>query len=162
VWPVTYLMLQAVEGNGILFLYIVATMYAGELIWRERDTRFEQIHDALPVPSWLDTLGKLIALASAEAVLLFVVMLCGIVSQATTGYFHFELLQYFKELYVVTFPSVLIFALLAFFVQTIVSNKFVGHGVVIGIFILTLVLDAMGISDRLYVYGTLCLTPIPI
>jgi len=153
VWPVTYLMLQAVEGNGILFLYIVATMYAGELIWRERDTRFEQIHDALPVPSWLDTLGKLIALASAEAVLLFVVMLCGIVSQATTGYFHFELLQYFKELYVVTFPSVLIFALLAFFVQTIVSNKFVGHGVVIGIFILTLVLDAMGISDRLYVYG---------
>ena len=66
VWPVTYLMLQAVEGNGILFLYIVATMYAGELIWRERDTRFEQIHDALPVPSWLDTLGKLIALASAE------------------------------------------------------------------------------------------------
>jgi ABC-type transport system involved in multi-copper enzyme maturation permease subunit len=89
VWPVTYLMLQAVEGNGILFLYIVATMYAGELIWRERDTRFEQIHDALPVPSWLDTLGKLIALASAEAVLLFVVMLCGIVSQATTGHFHF-------------------------------------------------------------------------
>jgi hypothetical protein len=152
VWPVTYLMLQSIEGNGILFLYIVATMYAGELIWRERDTHFEQIHDALPVPSWIDTLGKLVALASAELVLLTVVMLCGIISQITAGYYHFELLQYFKELYIVTFPAVLIFALLAFFVQTIVSNKFVGHGIVIGVFILSIVLDTMGISDRLYIY----------
>ncbi|MGA7644934.1 MAG: hypothetical protein WBW01_00360, partial [Terriglobales bacterium] len=28
VWPVTYLMLQSVEGSAILFLYIVATLYA--------------------------------------------------------------------------------------------------------------------------------------
>src|SRR5271163_4736678 len=40
VWPVTYLMLQAVEGNATLFLYIVATLYAAELLWRERDTHF--------------------------------------------------------------------------------------------------------------------------
>ncbi len=37
VWPVTYLMLQSVEGSAILFLYIVATLYAAELLWRERD-----------------------------------------------------------------------------------------------------------------------------
>ncbi len=152
VWPVTYLMLQAIEGNGVLFLYIVATMYAGELVWRERDTHFEQIHDALPVPSWIDTLGKLVALAAAEAVLLFVVMLCGVLSQLIAGYYNFELLQYFKELYVVTFPAVIIFALLAYFVQTIVANKFVGHGIVIGVFILSIILDTMGISDRLYMY----------
>ena len=34
VWPVTYLMLQAVEGIAPMLLYIVATMYAGELVWR--------------------------------------------------------------------------------------------------------------------------------
>ena len=39
VWPVTYLMLQAVEGGAMLFFYIVATFYAAELIWRERATR---------------------------------------------------------------------------------------------------------------------------
>ncbi len=49
VWPVTYLMLQAVEGGATLFFYIVATLYAAELIWRERDTHFDGIHDALPM-----------------------------------------------------------------------------------------------------------------
>src|SRR5579863_667952 len=49
VWPVTYLMLQAVEGSATLFLFIVATLYAAGLIWRERDTIFDGIHDALPV-----------------------------------------------------------------------------------------------------------------
>ena len=39
VWPVTYLMLQAVEGSATLFLFIVAGLYAAELIWRERDIR---------------------------------------------------------------------------------------------------------------------------
>ncbi len=153
VWPVTYYMLQAIEGNGVLFLYIVATMYAGELIWRERDTHFEQIHDALPVASWIDTLGKLVALWQAELVLLTVVMVCGILSQIFAGYYNFELLQYFKELYIVTFPQVVIFSLLAFFVQTIVSNKFIGHGIVIGVFLLEIVMDTMGLSDRLYMYG---------
>ena len=153
VWPVTYYMLQAIEGNGILFLYIVATMYAGELVWRERDTHFEQIHDALPVSGWIDTLGKLTALLGAELVLLTGVMLCGILSQIIAGYYHFELLQYFKELYIVTFPQVVMFALLAFFVQTVVSNKFIGHAIVIGAFLLELIMDNMGLSDRLYMYG---------
>ena len=33
-------MVQAVEGHATLFLFIIATLYAGELIWRERDTGF--------------------------------------------------------------------------------------------------------------------------
>src|SRR5580700_3139884 len=48
VWPVTYLMLQSVEGSALLFLYIVATLYATALLWRERDIHFDGIHDALP------------------------------------------------------------------------------------------------------------------
>ena len=54
VWPVTYLMLQSVEGGAQLFFYIVATLYAAELIWRERDTQFAGIHDALPISETTD------------------------------------------------------------------------------------------------------------
>jgi hypothetical protein len=153
VWPVTYLMLQAVEGLAPLLLYIVATMYAGELVWRERDTHFEQIQDALPFRGWIDTLSKLTALAAAEFFLLTLVLLTGLASQITSGYFRFEFGQYVQELYLVVFPQVLIFALLAFFVQTIVANKFIGHGIVIGVFLLSIILDTAGLSDRLYMYG---------
>jgi hypothetical protein len=153
VWPVTYLMLEVVRGNAILFLYIISTMYAGELVWRERDTHFDQIHDALPFRGWIDTLSKLSALVGAQLFLLTVTLLCGVLSQAIAGYYNIELLQYVKELYVITFPDVLIFALLAFFVQTIVPNKFIGHGIVVGVFALQLVLEGLGRADHLFVYG---------
>ena len=104
-------MLAAVEGIAPLLLYIVATIYAGELIWRERDTHFELIHDALPMRGWIDTLSKLVALGAAEFFLLTLVLICGVISQAISGYFHFELIQYAEELYLIVFSQVMIFAL---------------------------------------------------
>ncbi len=153
VWPVTYLMLQAVEGGAVLFFYIVATLYAAELIWRERDTQFSGIHDALPVSETTDWFSKLFALCFVELVLLTVTGLCGIVMQTFAGYYNFELGQYAKELYVVTFPQVLTFALVALFVQTVVSNKFIGHGIIIGMFVLTPILYSFGWENTLYLYG---------
>lgn len=153
VWPVTFLMLQAVEGSAMLFFLIVSTLYAGELVWRERDVRFEQIHDALPSREWIDWLSKFCSLAAVELILLTVVMICGILSQAIQGYFHFELIQYFKELYLITFAQVVIYILLALFVQTIVSNKFMAHGIVIGFFIVIPVLYRVGVENRLLLYG---------
>ena len=154
VWPVTYLMLQAVEGGATLFLYIVAALYAAELIWRERDVHFDGIHDALPMGETIDWISKLVAIAFVEIVLLFVTMLCGILMQTIAGYYHYELLQYVKELYVITFPQVMVFALLALFVQTMVSNKFIGHGIVIGIVIIIPILFNFGWENTLYLFGS--------
>jgi ABC-2 type transport system permease protein len=153
VWPVTYLMLQSVEGGAQLFFYIVATLYAAELIWRERDTYFSGIHDALPISETTDWFSKLFALCFVELVLLTVTALCGILMQTIAGYYHYELVQYAKELYLVTFPQVLTFVLLALFVQTVVSNKFIGHGIVIGIFVITPILYNFGWENTLYLIG---------
>src|SRR5664280_1933656 len=153
VYPVTFLMVQAVEGGATLFFLIIATLYAGELIWRERDTHFDGIHDALPMRESTDWLSKLAALIFVELFMLTVVLLCGVLMQTIDGYYHYELLQYFKELYVVTFPQVLIFALLALFLQTMLSNKFIAHGLVIGIFVLNIVLFNFGWENTLYLFG---------
>jgi ABC-2 type transport system permease protein len=153
VWPVTYLMVQAVEGSAMLFFFIVATLYAAELIWRERDNHFDGIHDALPMSETIDWLSKLTAIVLIEVVLLAVTMLVGVVMQTVAGYYRYEFLQYFKELYVVTFPQVLAFSLFALFVQTLVSNKFVGHGIVIGIFVLQPIVFNFGWENTLYLPG---------
>jgi ABC-2 type transport system permease protein len=154
VWPVTYLMLQSVEGGAQLFFYIVATLYAAELIWRERDTHFSGIHDALPISETTDWLSKLFALCLVELILLTVTMLCGILMQTISGYYHYELLQYVKELYFITFPQILTFIFFALFVQTVVSNKFIGHGIVIGAFVITPVLYNFGWENTLYLIGS--------
>ena len=117
VWPVTYLMVQAVEGSALLFLYIVGALYAAELIWRERDANFSGIHDALPMRESTDWLSRVSAIVIVEIFLLAVAMLMGIIMQTILGYHHYEIGQYLKELYVVTFPQVLAFVLLALFAR---------------------------------------------
>ena len=153
VWPVTYLMVQAVEGSATLFFFIVAALYAAELIWRERDTRFDGIHDALPIRETTDWLSKLTAIVFVELCLLTLTMMVGILMQSVLGYYHYEVPQYMLELYVVTFPQVLGVALLALFVQTMVSNKFIGHGIVIGVVVLQPILFNFGWENTLYLPG---------
>jgi hypothetical protein len=152
VWPVTYLMLQAVEGSAMLFLLIVAGLYAAEFIWRERDIRVDGIHDALPMSEGVDWLSKLVAIGFVEFALLTVAGLCGIVMQTIAGYYHYELLQYAKELYIIVLPQTIVFALFALFVHTMVSNKFVGHGIAIGVFVLVPVLFSFGWENTLYLF----------
>src|ERR1700730_5954295 len=154
VWPVTYLMLQAVEGSAMLFFFIVASLYAAELIWRERDNHFEGIHDALPMSESTDWLSKFTAIALVEILLLAVAMLIGILMQTIAGYYHYELLQYLKELYLVTFPQVLALALLALFVQTMVSNNYKGCGIVIGLSAIHPILFNFGWESTLYLPGS--------
>ena len=153
VWPVTYLMLQLVQGSASLFVYIVATLYAGELVWRERDVRFDQIHDALPLRDSVDWGSRFLALAAVELLLVTVAGLCGVIMQTAAGYFNYELLLYGKELYVVFYPQLLTFILLALFIHTVVSNKFAAHGVLIGFLVAIPILYRMGVENRLVLYG---------
>jgi len=150
VWPVTYLMVQSVEGSAFLFLIIVAGLYATELLWRERDTHFDGIHDALPLRETTDWLSRLTAVLIVEIILLAFAILLGIVMQTIAGYYHYELIEYFKEIYLVTFPQILAFTLFSFFVQTVVSNKFVGYGILIGTFVLVPILYTFGWENTLY------------
>jgi ABC-2 type transport system permease protein len=153
VWPVTFLMVQAVEGSALLFLFIVAALYSAELLWRERDTHFDGIHDALPMRESTDWLSRLTAVVVVEIILLAFAGFIGVVMQTMAGYYHYEFLQYFKELYVVTFPQVLTFILFALFVQTVVSNKFLGYAILIGLFVLMPVLYTFGWENTLYLLG---------
>jgi ABC-2 type transport system permease protein len=47
-YPVTYMVLELIRDVFALFLLIVTTFYAGEMVWREREARMAQMLDALP------------------------------------------------------------------------------------------------------------------
>jgi ABC-type transport system involved in multi-copper enzyme maturation permease subunit len=153
VYPVTFLMVQAVEGTATLFLYIIGTLYAGELIWRERDTAFSGIHDALPMRETTDWLSKLFTLLLVQLMLITIILFSGLIMQTVAGYYHYDLMQYFKELYLITFPLVVGFTLLAMFLQTIVSNKFIGHTILIGVFVLAPIMYRFGLENTLLLPG---------
>ena len=69
-----------------------------------------------------------------------------IILQTAAGFYHYELLQYCQEFYLIVFPGVMAYTLLSFFVQTLVSNKFIGHGIVIAVFFASQVLPRFNLS----------------
>ena len=70
VLPVTYRIAGSASGGFTRFMIVCVTFYGGEIVWRERDPHLNQIVDALPVPTWVPFMAKLLALWVAEAVIL--------------------------------------------------------------------------------------------
>ena len=136
-----------------LFLIIVTTLYGGELVWKERTIRHDQIHDALPMPDWLNFASQFTALAAVQFALLIVLLVSGVALQALRGYYHFELDVYAKELFLIAWPSYLEYAVVVLLLQTLLPNKFLGHAIVIGYFILGVVMFRFGFEDELYSFA---------
>jgi ABC-2 type transport system permease protein len=152
-YPVTYQMLQGANGGMFVFALAIITFYAGELVWRERDAGLNQIVDALPVQRWVLFTSKLTALLLVQIILVLVTMAAGIVVQLMLGYHHFEFGLYFTDLFAIRLLQYWMICVLAFFVHTLVNQKYLGHFVMVLYFVSTLALPGMGFQHHLYRYG---------
>ncbi|UCF70921.1 MAG: ABC transporter permease, partial [candidate division WOR-3 bacterium] len=152
-YPVTYEVLDLTAGAFSIFMIVVIVLFSGELVWRERDKNVAQIYDSLPVPDWLSFLSKLAALVLVTALLLVVVMLCGIFMQVVLGYYNFEIGQYLKELYGLRFIELVWYCILALFVQVLVNNKYLGHFVMVAFYIIMISAYGFGLQHSLYLFA---------
>jgi hypothetical protein len=153
-WPVTYQMLELVSGTFSVFLLVIITFYAGELTWREREARLDQIHDALPIPTWLPFVSKLFALMLVPVVLQALLMLCGIAIQTAKGYHRYELALYVKWLFGLQLVDYWLVCVLALAVHAIVNQKYVGHLIMIVYFLVVSLSSLLGFEHNLYKYGS--------
>jgi ABC-type transport system involved in multi-copper enzyme maturation permease subunit len=154
-WPVTYQVLEVTSSFFALFILIITAINAGELVWRERDARMDEILDSTPVPTWLGFFGKLITLFLIQGLLLAVVMVCSIGIQLWNGYSTLEVGHYLYELYALQWPRYWMIGALALTVHVLVNQKYVGHFLVVLCFIVLLKLPDFGLEDRLYRFGAL-------
>jgi ABC-2 type transport system permease protein len=152
-YPLTYKVLDLASGLFGLFILIITAIYAGELVWRERDTRIDDITDSTPAPTWLAFLAKLAALFLLQATLLCVVMLCSIGVQLSQGYTRIEPLHYLTELFAIQLPGLWLLAVLALLVHALIDNKYLGHFLVVFLFFGLQRLPGFGYEDRLYLYA---------
>ena len=130
-WPVTYQMTSIVSGGFSVFLLILIAFYGGEMVWRERENRLDQIVDATPAPTWLPMLAKLLALMALPLLLQAVLMLCGMGIQASKGYFNFEPGLYIQKLFGIDLLRYWMLCALAIAVHSVVNQKYIGHFVMI-------------------------------
>ena len=152
-WPVTWQMLELVSGTFGIFMVAIIAFYAGELAWRERDARLDQIHDALPLPTWLPFAAKLLALMLVPVVLQAVLMLAGMGVQTAKGYTNYEVGLYVRTLFGVGLVDYWVVCVLAMTIHAVVNQKYLGHFAMIVYFIVLATLDLVGFQHLLYKVG---------
>ncbi|MCA9648400.1 MAG: ABC transporter permease subunit [Myxococcales bacterium] len=159
VLPVTHLMVRVIDQVFALFVVIVITFYAGELVHRERQVGLHEVHDALPVPSWVPLLAKLAALCVAVLVLLGVAALTGIVLQLLQGYTHVEVPLYVEGLWGLSLSRWMLVCVLAVVFQVLVNHKYLGFLLMVLFFVSQAVLPALDLQHGLYRFGWASETP---
>ena len=126
-YPVTYWIVELIQGSLYLFVISMITYYAGVLVWRERDARMDEIEDVTPHPAWIRYVSKIMALLGVLALLQVLMLLTGVVVQAAYGYHRYQLGLYLKELFVYDFSFFVFLAVLAFLVHVLSPNKYAGY-----------------------------------
>jgi len=152
-YPTTYLVLEQIGGFNLFFIIIIV-FYSGELIWKERDVKINLIFDAMPVPDFVNLVSKFLGLIFTYVIITLMLIFAGVLIQTFKGYYNYELGLYFSRTFTSTFPFLVLYTLLAFFVQVMVNHKFVGHAVMISFFIVTGVLSTLGVEHGLLQFGS--------
>ena len=152
--PLTMEVLSVLGGSFALFMLILITFYAGQIVWRERELKADQIMDSLPIPNWIPMLSKLIALILIPAIMLGVLMVIGLGIQTWRGFYDFELHLYFKKLFLLDWTDYALLCVLAFAIQTIVNHKYLGHFIMILYFLFGMFSSQFGLDHTLYQFGS--------
>ena len=154
-WPVTHLIAGTVLSTALgPVMAVLIAIFAGELVWRERDVGMGDIADVAPVPNSVALLGRFLALIAMLVVLQCVLVGAGVLLQTLRGYPRYEPLVYLKILFGIKLVDYATLAALAMAVHTIVNNKYVGHLVVVLAFASTMVSGLIGLQDRMLIYGS--------
>jgi len=159
VYPVTRSMIEMMSGSVTLSLLIIVVFYGADLIWRDRETRYQDILGASPTPSWAFVLAKMVAALMVVLIFLLETALVAILFQLFSGYTNFEFGLYIVN-YLYDYAGVFYFAIvLSLVVQIIVPNKYVGMLVMVVYILALMSLSNAGFEDPLYLYGATSSTP---
>lgn len=125
-FPLTRLMIEAMLGVLSLPLVIVLIYGTGEIVWRERTYRVDEIVDSMPVPSWVLAVSKFASLTVvlASIVLLAIAIAAGF--QLASGYSDLQLGTYIGRGFFFMFLPAVFFGGLALLGQALAAGRFLG------------------------------------
>ena len=146
-YPRTSMILFLFNNNFMIFIFCVIIFYTGEVIHRERATRFAFINDSLPPPVWLFYLAKILGICCLAIFLCILPLAIGMLAQLSRGYYLFNFPVYFKVLFLCTLPKLVQMTMLSFMLHVCIRNKFAALGVGIAYGVLCMLAIASGIMN---------------
>ena len=124
IYPVTRVMIETLQGSFTIIPLIIAIYYAGELVWRDRDRRMHEIIDSTPAPDWAFVVPKILAISLVLFATLAVEHAGRDRGAGAERLFQLRARQLPAWYVLPTTVGVVMFAVLAIFMQALVPHKF--------------------------------------
>lgn len=153
VYPVTHLMVESIENGYAIFALLIGAFFAGELVFRERTLKLNEVHDTSPTPTWAMWTAKFVALLLVCVVAILAGIGTTMLIQTTKGYTDYQLSVYAAGVMMEFGMLVFFIAGLSFVLQILTNNKYVGFLGLLLYLVLDGVLPGMGLEHTLYRYA---------
>ena len=154
VYPVSYLLLDLLSNSFSFMLVIILTFYAGELIFKERQAKIADVHDAMPVPDWAPLVAKSAALMTVMLCFMLTGAVVAMGIQLVKGGAPIEPLLYLKSVLMST-SIFFLMGLFAIALQVLTNNKFIGYLMMIVLLILQETMGMLHFNHNLYSFAGL-------
>ena len=101
---------------------LLTFLFTGILVFRDRAVGMQDLTASTLQPNWIFLITKMLAILKMQLVLLTLALLSGVIIQTLHGYYRYEFLHYFFELYILNLIHFFIWACMAFFVHSLFQN----------------------------------------
>ncbi|WP_299113548.1 M1 family aminopeptidase [uncultured Winogradskyella sp.] len=153
-YPVTYKLIDSIKDNTDIFIIIIVVFFSGELIWRDRDNKINEVIDATAHTSFISMAAKTLSLISIATILNLFFIGIGIIYQLLNGFTRIEVDVYLLDFFYDNLPLFIVFGAVTILVQVLSSNKYIGYFIAILILlVLEIVLNILDINSNMVDVG---------
>ena len=142
-YPLTYEIIDAINGSTLTFIVIILVFFSGELVWRDRDSKINEVVDASPHSSIISLAAKALSLVTITSILNLFFILCGIIYQLGNGYTRIELDVYIIDFLFTNLSLYFVWSGVMIMIQVLVNNKYLGYFISILVLFLWSILLSM-------------------
>ncbi len=129
--PLTVTIIPELEEIFFIIPLVIVIIYAGELVWRERDRRIHEIIDAAPIPNWAYVVPKTGAIAAVLFSMFALSAVTAISVQLALGFGRVDAGTYLLWYVLPMTWDAMLVAALAVLVQALSPHKYIGWGVMV-------------------------------
>lgn len=150
-YPVTYMQIELASGTFSFFQMIMIIFYSGILIWREKDSKIDELIGSTPVKSSTLFISKFFSLLFISLVINLVCVFTCICLQSLNGYTKFELSLYLTDVVLLRIFGISLLVALGLSLQVFFKNRYIAFFVMAFIVLgLPLILRALNYDNDLY------------
>lgn len=124
VYPLTYIQIGFAGGTFVFFQLIMLVFYTGLVIWRERDSKIDELIGSSPVKNSVLFFSKFLSLLFLALCVNVICILTCIGLQTFSGYTNYELGLYFTDLILLKVLSISILVALGLSIQVFFRNRY--------------------------------------